>query len=344
MNRLVVGLFATMGVVVLIAIMAGVRVMTSPPEPAPRSGGGGIATPSDRRGPGERSGPAAVPMGDPRIEILELRKEIRELRGQLEWLKLKYEGRGAPPSAGGGAGHSTPPSGEAPPGPGDRSGGGAAPGGKAVGDFSGPALSGQMEAMQAEIDTLKAQVGALADLADKQVDAVLPSLSPQELIERGKLAQQSGRSDLAHRYFDYFLKQFPNDPGAADAVYTMGQDAISLSKPDQAIDYFERLRRDFPDYKLTPYAYFYLGMAHGQKGDLDTAVRYYQESIPHLKDNVYYEVAAIYNMGDLYLEHQDRVSARGQFQRIVTEFQGIESVKSIVEEAAERLQEIDSGK
>lgn len=338
MNRMLIGLFATMGVVVLVAVFAGVRVLNRTPEGVPERTG--------PRGTGERPGRAEAPMADPRVEVLELRKEVRELRGQMEWLRLKYEGRG--PAVG-----ASPPgrapievgATQTPAEAGAASGPTGTPAGTAPSaDFSGPVLSGQIQAQQSEIDALKAQVKTLSDLADQQVDATLPSLTPQALIERGKLAQQSGRSDLAHRYFAYFLQKYPNDPGAADAVYTLGQDSLSLSKPDEAIDYFERLRRDFPDFKLTPYAYFYLGIAHGEKGNLDEAVRFYQESIPRLSDNSYYQVAALYNIGDLYLDRKDRTTARTHFQRIVTEYAGIDSVKSIWDEATARLQEIDAGK
>jgi TolA-binding protein len=81
----------------------------------------------------------------------------------------------------------------------------------------------------------------------------------------------SGRADLALSDFAEFLRDYPDDPNAPEAQFTIGEIHLGQLKYDQAVMDFDAILERYPDGKVTPDAYFMKGMALKQSGHRDAA-------------------------------------------------------------------------
>jgi len=82
----------------------------------------------------------------------------------------------------------------------------------------------------------------------------------------------SGKADLALSDFAEFLKDYPDDPNAPEAQFTIGEIHLGQLKYDLAVGDFDAVLERYPDGKVTPDAYFMKGMALKQSGHRDAAV------------------------------------------------------------------------
>ncbi len=82
----------------------------------------------------------------------------------------------------------------------------------------------------------------------------------------------SGKADLALSDFAEFLKDYPDDPNAPNAQFTIGEIHLGQLKYDLAVMDFDAVLERYPDGKVTPDAYFMKGMALKQSGHRDAAV------------------------------------------------------------------------
>lgn len=82
----------------------------------------------------------------------------------------------------------------------------------------------------------------------------------------------SGKADLALSDFAEFLKDYPDDPNAPEAQFTIGEIHLGQLKYDLAVGDFDAVLERYPDGKATPDAYFMKGMALKQSGHRDAAV------------------------------------------------------------------------
>jgi TolA-binding protein len=82
----------------------------------------------------------------------------------------------------------------------------------------------------------------------------------------------SGKADLALSDFAEFLKDYPDDPNAPEAQFTIGEIHLGQLKYDLAVMDFDAVLERYPDGKVTPDAYFMKGMALKQSGHRDAAV------------------------------------------------------------------------
>lgn len=55
------------------------------------------------------------------------------------------------------------------------------------------------------------------------------------------------KSDDVIKGGEEFLKMFPGSEHAAEALFLMGDASLELRKPQQARDYFKRVKDNFPD-------------------------------------------------------------------------------------------------
>jgi TolA-binding protein len=82
----------------------------------------------------------------------------------------------------------------------------------------------------------------------------------------------SGKADLALSDFAEFLRDYPDDPNAPEAQFTIGEIHLGQLKYDLAVMDFDAVLERYPEGKVTPDAYFMKGMALKQSGHRDAAV------------------------------------------------------------------------
>jgi tol-pal system protein YbgF len=70
-----------------------------------------------------------------------------------------------------------------------------------------------------------------------------------------------GKADLAADEFAQFLRNYPDDPNAPEAQFTIGEIHLSQQKYDLAETDFDAVLEKYPEGKKTPDAYFMKGMA-----------------------------------------------------------------------------------
>lgn len=62
--------------------------------------------------------------------------------------------------------------------------------------------------------------------------------------------------------YDDFATSYPKDSQAATCLYKAAEMCINLNKGNEAIGYFDRVIKDYPDYPRLPEAYFLKGFVY----------------------------------------------------------------------------------
>ena len=117
----------------------------------------------------------------------------------------------------------------------------------------------------------------ISRMANKQV-------TPEDLAKVDKLLTEGtilfakGHIPAALKTFDDAIQLNPKDPRG---YISLGEAYLKIKKLDPAIDTFQLLLSIAPD---NAQANYFLGMAHGLKGERDVALRYAQRSFLLAKD------------------------------------------------------------
>jgi tol-pal system protein YbgF len=80
-----------------------------------------------------------------------------------------------------------------------------------------------------------------------------------------------GKADLAADEYAQFLRNYPDDPNAPEAQFTIGEIHLSQQKYEVAEADFDAVLEKYPEGKKTPDAYFMKGMALKLGGHRDAA-------------------------------------------------------------------------
>ena len=92
------------------------------------------------------------------------------------------------------------------------------------------------------------------------------------LYDNARADYNSGKADLAANDYAEFLRDYPDDPNAPNAQFTIGQIHLGQQKYDQAVMDFDAVLERYPENKMTPDAHFMKGMALKLSGHRDLAV------------------------------------------------------------------------
>ncbi|BCS86922.1 tol-pal system protein YbgF [Pseudodesulfovibrio sediminis] len=103
---------------------------------------------------------------------------------------------------------------------------------------------------------------------------VVASAGPQDLYAKGYGQYNSGEFEAARATFDRFLKQYPKDKLAANALYWKGETYYSQKNFPQAILTFKEVTGQFPKHDKSASALLKIGMSYDKVGDRDNAVFY----------------------------------------------------------------------
>jgi len=91
------------------------------------------------------------------------------------------------------------------------------------------------------------------------------------LYDNARSDYNSGKADLAANDYAEFLRDYPDDPNAPNAQFTIGEIHLGQQKYDQAVMDFDAVLERYPENKSTPDAYFMKGMALKLAGHRDLA-------------------------------------------------------------------------
>lgn len=129
---------------------------------------------------------------------------------------------------------------------------------------------------------------------------------PTKMIDK-KLAQE-----LITKYIA-FADAFPEDPETPATLFKAGDMAMNLNMPQQAIQLFDRIMSDFPEYEKTPQCLFLKGYVYeNDYKDLEKARQIYEEFLEKYPDDEFADDAeiSIRNLGkspeDLIREFEEK--------------------------------------
>ncbi len=121
--------------------------------------------------------------------------------------------------------------------------------------------------------------------------------------EKAFFASQPGETKLAgvliDSYIDY-VDNYPSDKEAPDFLFKAADIAMNMSRPQQAITLFQRIIKEYPDYKKLPQCLFLQGYVYENNlGDLQKAREIYQEFLKKYPDDEFADDAevSIKNLG-----------------------------------------------
>lgn len=129
---------------------------------------------------------------------------------------------------------------------------------------------------------------------------------PTKMIDK-KLAQE-----LITKYIE-FADTYPEDSETPATLFKAGDMAMNLNMPQQAIQLFDRIMTNFPDYEKTPQCLFLKGYVYeNDYKDLDKAKQIYEEFLEKYPDDEFADDAeiSIQNLGkspeDLIKEFEEK--------------------------------------
>lgn len=133
--------------------------------------------------------------------------------------------------------------------------------------------------------------------------SLTPEEEKQNLTEKiskqeGKLKEADGNviiprdaHDMLSLYHE-FSEKFPNEKITPDYLFKAGQIAMSIGNYQKSIDYFDRIRKNYPDFDKSPESLFIIGFIYDsylfKKG---MAKEIYEEVIEKYPDHKFAEDA-----------------------------------------------------
>lgn len=105
--------------------------------------------------------------------------------------------------------------------------------------------------------------------------------------------------DLIEAYIS-FTDEYPDDPKAAGQLFKAADMSMNMNKPHQAIQLFNRILKDYPDFEKAPQSLFLKGYVfENNLNDLESAKRVYTEFLEKYPDDDFADDAevSIKNLG-----------------------------------------------
>lgn len=123
-------------------------------------------------------------------------------------------------------------------------------------------------------------------------------------------------AELIKAYIAY-ADEFPDDDNAANNLFKAADMSMNMNRPHQAIQLFNRILKDYPDYEKAPQCLFLKGYVHENNlNDLESARRIYTEFLEKYPDDDFADDAevSIKNLGktpeELIKEFEEQAKAR----------------------------------
>lgn len=141
-------------------------------------------------------------------------------------------------------------------------------------DANGNVVSGSLGDAAASAPLGDAALGAAQDTT---VAALPPTSGAEELYRNSYQFILSGDYKTAEAGFRKHIKEFPNDPRAADAHFWLGEALLGQDRYRDAAEVFLRSNRQYPDSKKAPDMLLKLGISLAAMNQRDVACATYAE-------------------------------------------------------------------
>jgi len=136
-----------------------------------------------------------------------------------------------------------------------------------------------------------------------------------ELFSTAQRAFDDGFHDVAVRYLEQFLPQYPQSPKANQARLLLGQCYFLSNDYNKALDMFRSVRGDENKDMLL----FWLGETYLKLSDYPRARENYQQLLDKFPDSVYIP-QSLYSLAWSYFDHKEYAKAGDIFQKLAAQF------------------------
>lgn len=141
----------------------------------------------------------------------------------------------------------------------------------------------------------------------------------QELFSDQKSGVNKEKAiQLTEAYIEY-ADLFPEDSVTPDYLFRAADMSMNIFSSGKAIDLYNRIIRDYPDYKKAPQCVFLKAFVYENNlGDLNSAKKYYEEFLAKYPDDDFADDAkmSLQNLGkspeELIKEFEEKMKAQDQ--------------------------------
>ncbi len=195
----------------------------------------------------------------------------------------------------------------------------------------------RLRKLEEQLARLELRVRELNRAAEGAAVEEVAGLPADQLWQKAQMAIQDRLNGRADALLREYLKPFPGDAHASEALLSLGGNAMKVGDMAAAAGYYDRLVKEFPDSKQLPFAEFYLGMSLIETGDLAGGREHYERSVEKFAGNSYWQAAALLNLGTAYIDKGQPEVAKDYLRRVSTQFAGDDQVEPLVKQANDLL-------
>ena len=103
---------------------------------------------------------------------------------------------------------------------------------------------------------------------------VLLTVSSTARILNLNASQEYNRKAI--QLYEWFQRDFPQDPKIDQALFFLGYNYFELEQPEKGKDYYKRLTTEFPNSSYIEESYFALGEYYFDREKWSEALKYYE--------------------------------------------------------------------
>lgn len=151
--------------------------------------------------------------------------------------------------------------------------------------------------------------------ADKKAE--IASMEDELFSDESKMINRTQADELIALYVGY-ADEFPEDTDTPEYLFKAGDMAMNLNMPRKAIEVFDRILTNYPDFEKIPQCLFLKGYVYENNlGDLNAAKSIYEEFLKKYPDDEFADDAAvsIKNLGktpeELIKEFEEQAKEEG---------------------------------
>lgn len=158
------------------------------------------------------------------------------------------------------------------------------------------------------------------------------------------LADGSGNYAKAAELFEIALRRDPANKKSEHMRYRLGMISLQAGLPGKAIGWFQELATFHPGSELLAESAFYMGCAYRRLNDSDDAIAAFTRAQQMLPTRSFKWIAALYNIGETYLDMGNPGQALIVFTQISTIQTDDEICSDLVNQAKNESERIRQGK
>jgi TolA-binding protein len=179
-----------------------------------------------------------------------------------------------------------------------------------------PLVPDAMTGLQYSYEAEGKPAGALAEIDTLLRSAPAGSSQEELLMRKGDIL--FGQADFAGAVIEYqkLLAMKPSKPVEAKALFQLGRSYELENNPQQAAQYYERIRKEFYDTETAPAVFLALGIAHVKSKQYKPAVSVLEEFEKRYPDSPLLSEVR-YNKGLALSNLPDKNAAVEQFQSVI---------------------------